>query len=1093
MPGQLTMNPTAPSSFPRCLAMRTFRAFALRSSLVLMATLALSASAFAQGTTSGALRGRVVDEGGQPLASTTVTATNEATGLVRGSQTDDDGVYLIRLLPSGTYRVAARRIGQQPVEQAGIRVVVGSTTPLNFTLRTAAVTLTGVQIVAEAQPIDVAEAGVSQTVSQEEISNLPTLGRDFTDFISLSGLVSPDPAATTGGQFSIGGQRPSQTNIQIDGVDANNSFFGENRGGSRAPFSFSLESIREFQVITNAYDVEYGNYSGGVVNIITRGGTNDLKGSVYGNHRGSNLTANDFVGNPPLDFKVQQFAGVIEGPIVRDKLFFLGSADVQRRREPFRTVNPAFLRSVNDTAGAVALERFFAILDTVYNVENPAAGYNVFDTSDDVLTLFGRVDWTISPAHRFSIRNNFLKHDNLNEAFDFNGGISRAEGFRNTTNSLVSELTSVVRPNVYNVLRLQLAMESRPRSGNDLRPQLSVSIPGRTVSYGGNSIAFRNSLDEDKIQIVDNLTIDFGNHALKLGTNNTFAKFDNVFWNRGSGVYEFADLDRFEAGVPRQYTRSIRADRTAPGAKFNAQEYSLYAQDDWQVTPKLLASFGLRYDIARYGTSPGRVIDIERAFGLQTGTAPIDDDNISPRLSLTYDVFGDASNVFKIGGGLFYGRVPYVLGGNVASTDTPLLNLTCDGGPGLPTQPVSPLDYGDLSKNGNDNPFECVGGASVSGTPEYTFWDRNFELPETIKANIGYSRRLDLRTTATLDVLASESRKLYTVRNLNLRESQFALEAEGGRQVFVPEGSFTPNVAGGLDRLRNTDFSNVFVNYNDGYARSLAASIRLDRRITDSSAIQGSYTYLKAEDNSSYSCCTAFAGFENPRVGAQGPNVIGGIGATEAAWGPSDFVRTHTFVLSGYVRLPFAVRASGAWRLQSGRPWGPEQSGDLNGDGLRFNDRPYIYDPAELPVSVNPSSATPVAEQIALARSRYEDYLEEFECVGDYVGRIIPRNTCRQPWFNSLDLSLRRKFPTVDGQGIDLSIDLFNVLNGLNSDWGRNTEVGSAARNILEPQSYDAANDQILYSVPTTFGNERIVGINLVQQFSAQIGLRYSF
>ena len=1074
--------------------MRSLRAIALRSSLTLLAALAFAPELQAQATTTGSIRGQVIDEGGQPVSNVTVAAVNQATGFTQGAQTGDDGTYLIRLLPSGTYDVTARRIGLQPSSQPGVRVVVGTTAQVNFTLRTAAVTLTGVQIVAGAPPIDVAEAGVSQTVSEEEINNLPTLGRDFTDFIALSGLVSPDPAATTGGQFSIGGQRPSQTNIQIDGVDANNSFFGENRGGSRQPFSFSLESIREFQVITNAYDVEYGNYSGGVVNVITRSGTNQFNGSFYGNYRGDELTGKDFSGRAPIDFTAQQYSGVVDGPIVKDKLFYLLSADAQRRREPFRTVNPQFLRETGNEDAAADLERFFTILDTLYGVENPAAGYNVFDTSDDVLALFGRLDWTINPAHRLSVRNNYTNHKNLNEAFDFNGGISRAEGFRSKSNSFVSELNSVLRPNVFNVLRVQYSFEDRPRAGNDLRPQLMVPISGgRTVSYGGNNIAFRNSLDERKIQLINNLTVDLGAHSLKFGTNNIFANVENVFWNRGSGIYEFASLDRFAAGIPRQYTRSQRADRQVPRAEFDVAEYSVYAQDDWQVTPKLLASIGLRYDISRYGDRPGRVLEVERALGLPTGIAPYDDNNVSPRVSFTYDVFGDATNVIKLGGGLFYGRVPYVLGGNVASTEHPLLALTCAGVGGEPDAPLPPIDYGSLSRTGEDNPFECRGGATLAGVPEYTFWSRDFELPETFKANIGYARTLDDRTTATLDVLMSSSRKLYTVRNLNLRDPQFTLDSEGGRQVFVPSSVFSPSSAAGPERLRNTDFSNVFVNYNDGFARSLAASLRLSRRLGDSASVQASYTYTRAEDNSSYSCCTAFAGFENARIGAEGPNFVGGVGDEHRAWGPSQYVRDHTFIVSGFVRLPLAVQLSANWRLASGRPWGPEISGDLNGDGVRFNDRPFIYAPEELPVSVNPSGSTPVAEQIATTRARYADYLEEHECIGDYVGQIIPRNTCRQPWFNSFDVSIRRKFPTVNGQNLALSIDLFNVLNGLNSEWGRNREVTTSARNIFAPQGYDAETGQILYTVPSGFGNQREVGTNLVQQFSAQVGLRYSF
>ncbi|HJU67228.1 MAG TPA: TonB-dependent receptor [Gemmatimonadaceae bacterium] len=1053
-------------------------------------------------TTTGNIRGRVVDEAGNPLPAATVVATNEETGFQRGTQTDDEGVYVLRFLPPGSYRVAARRIGQQPSEVPGIRVTVGSTAPANFTLRSAAVQLTGVEVTANAREIDVADAGVKQTVSQEEIAELPSLGRDFTDFIALSGLVSPAPEVTTGGQFAIAGQRPSQTSIQIDGVDANNAFFGENRGGSRIPFAFSLESIREFQIITNGFDVEFGNYSGGVVNIVTQGGTNDFRASIYGNYRDKSLTREDFDGNPPNNFSVQQYAGKVSGPIVRDQLHYLVSVDGQRRREPFRSITPAFLRGNNepaDSASADSLERFFDVLEDQYGVTGAASQYGEWEISNDVLTIFGRLDWTLNDRHRMSVRNNFSDHKNLDEAgsFAFPAGRSQAESFKDRANSLVGELTSVITPRIFNVLRVQYATEERPRIGNNLKPELRVRLDANeTVEYGGAFISFRNFLDETKFQVVDNVTLAFGDHSIKLGTNNTFTSIENIFWLNGSGGFEFNSLADFEAFRPSRFNRNVRADSVTPNATFDVQEYSVYAQDEWRITPKLLGVFGVRYDIQRYGDRPGRVVDAERAFGLETGIAPIDDNNISPRVSFTYDLKGDATQLIRLGGGLFYGRVPFVMGSNVASTDTPLLVVECRGSltevPTPPDVPPDVSDYPTWAASGEDNPFGCGGAGGVGGVPEYAFWNSGFEIPETIKANIGYERQLRPGTLASIDLLFSESSKLYTVRNINLRDPQFQLTGEGGRRVFVPAGRFSPSSAAGSDRFRNADFASVYVNYNDGIARSFAASLNVDHRLTDSSAVRASYTYTRAYDNSTYSCCTANEGFTGQRYGALGPNVIGGIGDEATGWGPSNFNREHSIVLSGTFRLPFGIRVSPKWSIRSGTPWGPEVSGDINADGVNFNDRPYIFRPEELPVFVAASATNPDSV-VASARARYADFLGEHDCVGDYVGQIIPRNTCRQPWFNQLDMTIRKRFETAGDQAAEVHIDLFNVLNGLNSDWGRNVSVTAARRNLLLAQDYDAANGRIRYTVPARFADRTQVGSNLLLQFSAQIGVRYYF
>lgn len=1093
---------------PRVTVLRTRFRNALLAIAAAAAVAVLAPSAHAQ-TTTGSIRGRIsATDAPAGVENVQVSARNTATGLVRGALTDAKGEFIIRLLPPGTYNVTARRIGYAPGELASVRVTLGATAMADIRLTSAAATLQAVQVTARPEAIDTRQGGVQQGVSTEEIAALPTLGRDFTDFINLSGLVSPQEDITTGGQFSIAGQRPSQTNLQIDGVDGNNSFFGENRGGSRIPFNFSLESVREFNIVTNGYDVEYGNYSGGVVNIVTKGGTNVRRGSVYGNYRGAALTRNDFQGNAPKDFEVQQYSAKFEGPIRKDQLFYFLSADAQRRREPFNPLNAARYRAEGDTVTALAFEQYLIGLDTAYGIGNASAYYNNFQTSNDVLTLFGRVDWNISQRHRLAVRNNWARYNNLNEtrSATTNGGLSQVEAFKNRSNSLVAELNSGFGKDIANVLRVQYSRESRPRVGSELRPGLAVTFTqeGDIARFGDAGVAFSNVLDENKVQLIDNLTFPIGaGHEIKLGTNNTFSHLYNRFWNGGNGVYTFQNLEDFLARRPSRYTRNVRASGTAPVAEFDAQEYSVYGQDSWQATRKLLVQLGVRYDVQRYGNAPAVLPDVERAFGYPTGSAPIDKNNYSTRLALTYDVAGDGRNVVRAGAGKFFGRVPFVLGSNVAITDEPLLNLDCSGSiaNGDPNAPPAIDDYAGLPKSGAGNPTQCLGGANIGGVPTYTVWNPDFELPETYKANLGYERYLGERTKASFDFVYTASNGLYSVRNINLRDPQFVLANEGNRRVFVPMGSFAPNAAAGNARLRNVEFGNVYVNFNDGIARSQAATVNLEHRLRNRSQLRGSYTFVKAADNSSYNCCTADEGFRNVRVGAFGPNEVGGIKDYAHGWGPSDFQRKHTVVFSGYTTLPLGIQLSSIWRITSGTRWGPEQGGDLNGDGQSFNDRPFIFRPEDLPVS---TSATGLARDsvVAATRERYRGYLNEFDCIRRFTGRIIRRNACEQPWRNSLDMSLRRKFEIGtqpvgtrgrEGQGVELSLDLFNVLNGLNRNWGKYESISSSRRNLLTPVSFNQTTQKIEYTVPTTFGQKTQVGQNLLLQFSAQLGARYYF
>ncbi|HZG43101.1 MAG TPA: TonB-dependent receptor, partial [Longimicrobium sp.] len=544
------------------------------------------------------------------------------------------------------------------------------------------------------------------------------------------------------------------------------------------------------------------------------------------------------------------------------------------------------------------------------------------------------------------------------------------------------------------------------------------------------------------------------------------------------------------------FTRFIRQGGGVPVAEFDVAEWSLYGQDEWALTPRLTLTAGLRYDVQSFRNAPARVIQGEQAFGLRSGIAPTDNNNVSPRLALAYDLRGDGRSMLRAGAGYFYGRVPYVLGGNVAGSVIPTVQVVCRGALGDPDAPPSPTGYPGWSTGGTDNPQQCAESASTSGLPTYTFWQPDFEFPETFKGNLGFEQAIGRGTRASVDLLLTRSYKLYTVRNLNLRPMQFALAGEGGRQIYQPEAGFDPaasDAAANAVRARNNlQFADVFVNYNDGRAEGLTASFELNHRFSDATSFGATYTWTRAYDNSSYSCCTASSGFQDPDVGIYGPNDVGGIGDTDRAWGPSNFARRHTFVLNGATRLPLGLRVSGIWRIQSGRPWTPEVSGDLNGDGVRFNDRPFIFTPEELPLAS--TGATADEERAAYAR-----LLNSNECLRNAVGRIVDRNTCRFPWSNQLDLRLSRSIGTARGQRAELQVDMFNVLNGLNSDWGRVVGVFGANRNVLQAVRYDAAADRTLYRVPRTtdgtptFGREEALGANLLLQFQTQIGLKYYF
>ncbi len=1066
----------------------------LRFSFVLLGALALALvcarPAAAQGTTTGTVRGQVTSGTGEVVAGAEVIAINEETGLRRSGRTDARGRYAIPLLPPGTYSVAVRIVGYRPVQLQGIRLGLGEAQTVDVTLEAAPVTLEEVRVVGRRAAVDATQGGVAQTITVEQVDNLPTLGRDFTDFLQLSPLVSPQPQVGTGGQFSIAGARSSGTNLRIDGADANNVFFGENRGSSRTPFTFSLESIEEFQLVTNGFDVEYGNYQGGVVNAVTRTGTNEFKANGFLFFRDEALTRKDFVGQDPANFRAYQFGASFSGPIQRDRLHFFASLDVQRQDQPIFAATTGASGFAADS-----LARFLGILENVYGLQNPSRFFGQFNQDEDDLVLFGRLDWTINQNHRFTVRQNYSNFEQTNDRINLEEAVTHGGPFRDKVFSTVAELNSVLGANTFNTFRFQFSNEDRPRPFEPqagFLPEIQVNDldpAGDTfIEFGGDGIVFRNRLEERKFELIDNLNIRLGDHTLKLGTANILWKTTNTFWLIGNGEFRFNSLADFENNQPAFYSRLLRAcpvplvnnaageqvicpEYDVPFAEFTALEWNAYVQDAWQATDRLLVTAGVRLGGTTFTDDPGQLPTVEAAFGIPTGVVP-SFTGLSPRLAFTYDVLGDQRRLVRGGLGLLVARAPTVLAGNVFQTERPLLSIFCTGG-AIPT-----FDLQELlsSPDGQNNPAACTGGAAPGGRPEFAVFNPDFDLPRTVKANLGYEHVIGTGTRLGIDLLYSVSHDQFNVTDANLRDQQFTLGAEAGRPVFVPAGSYNPRSGAGSARLRDSNFDNVYVNRSDGEARSFNVALEVDQQISDALSAGLRYAFTRADDNSSFSCCTSGEGFAGEPT-AGDPNFIGDIGDGErGAWGPSRFERRHTIVANFLYRGPAGLRISGIWRLQSGTPWTPVVDGDINGDGEDDNDRAFV--------------GTSLQFASAGDQGRMQTLIGQHSCLADQVGTIATRNSCRNPWFNSLDLRFSWQLPTARGQRLEVLVDLFNVLNGIKSDWGKFMGVFGSRQNLLEAEGFDPVSGNVIYSVNDRFGEERPIGFDPFQ-FQAQLGIRY--
>ncbi|MGH7558259.1 MAG: TonB-dependent receptor, partial [Gemmatimonadota bacterium] len=1010
---------------------------ALVAALTLLALAGRPADARAQqGLTTGSINGRVTDNVGDPLANATVTVRNVETGVSREVQTDSEGRFTAGLLRPGPYVVRADFPPLDAVERGPLQVTVGEERVVSLALQPVAVEAIAVTIVDEASAIDLAQGGVVETVTEEQIDNLPTAGRDFTDFIALSGLISPQQNISTGGQFSIGGARTSGTNITIDGADANNAFFGENQGSSRIPFAFSLESIKEFQIITNGYDVEYGKFSGGLINAVTKGGTNELDGSFFVFGRDEALTGQNFDGSDPEDFASLQFGGTLSGPIIRDKLHYFISADFQERDQPVFTLTPE-----QSGIPAAEINEFLDIVENVYGL-NTAGESGIFQETDDEAAVFGRLDWSLNQNNRLTFRTNYTDFNNENDRISRSGNEAKTMGgtFIDESYSLVGELNTVLGEagNMYNTLRLHYSDQDRPRPGNSTLPSATVDVEDGTLEYGGNffGILFDNRLEESKFQLTDNLTWQAGGHTFKVGTDNIFSNTVNKFWLNGNGFFTFDSLEDFRNRNPGFSFRFVPSgpdgrpdpNPTAPIAEFDTREYAVYAQDEWQASDKLLLMLGLRYDRTSYPDEGGPLGNpeftalVEQVSQEALGSAasisdvPEDGDNWGPRVSFTYDVRGDEESLVRGGVGFFHARVPTVLHGNVLqNTPNPLLAVICIGAA------VPEFNYGQWEDPENI-PTSCAFdgfqgdpfGIGITGTPQIVLWDEDLDLPQTVKLNLGYEQRIGDRVKAGIQGIYSRSTNNFHVQDLNLQPAVF--ETADGRPVHVPEleddGDVFFDPTDEADERgfgRSEDVNRLFFQTDTGKAEIYNLLLNLEGRPFDNLRLGANYVYNYAFDNSSFVCCTAFAGmFDIPTGG--NPNDIGDFGdEINGNWGPSDFQRRHVFVANAIWDLPALFQVGVIYRVQSGNPFTPRVNGDVNADGDDANDRPFIADP-DNPVGIQFESPAELEAYRAILAD------DDNECLREDIGRIIRRNTCTNPVWHSLDLKVAKAFDTVEGQ-----------------------------------------------------------------------------
>ena len=674
-----------------------------------------TANAQSQATT-GVIEGTVTDPSGGAIAGAEVRVTNKDTGFERSRNSDSSGFYRFILLPLGRYTVAVKMTGFAELLRENVELTVGQTNTVNVTMKVGAVT-ERVTVTDEPPVVETARTEESTLIDNRSVENLPINGRNFIDFIRLASTVGivqgPD-----GAEISINGQRGIYNNVMIDGADANNPFFGEQRGGQRPKYIVSLEAVKEFQVINEGGSAEFGRSAGGFVNMVTKSGTNETHGSLFYFFRGGGLISENFDGTKDRDFRQHQFGGSIGGPIIKDKAFFFFSYD-QNEENRFKPraqltspaiggapLSPTFCTTI--TTPGVACGGSVSAASTVLSFLNLRFGDTVdsnasgvppdLKQTNDAKVLLAKGDFRITPNNLLTTRYTFSDSSQLNGTFDVVSWFTSANGLEeDRSHSFVAQLTSSITTTLLNEFRFQYSKEPRPRA---YPYEDSVSGAGITnpfgalpdTAIGGVPSALRFGMPfflpipfatDDRYQVQDNFSIVRGRHNIKFGFDYNKTNMTQVFIGFANGRFIFATPEAFinyvqqcitppcpaaaTGGVLLYLQRVPLGGRTIEESgrqSLPVHEVAFFGQDKWQVLSNLSLSFGLRWEsqfepgpLTPPSQTPLAPFFSDPRFPTRTGQIPDETEAWQPRVGLAWDITRDGKTVIRASAGIYYARL----------------------------------------------------------------------------------------------------------------------------------------------------------------------------------------------------------------------------------------------------------------------------------------------------------------------------------------------------------------------------------------------------------------------------------------------------
>lgn len=1092
-----------------------------------LAMLLLPVLTFAQNTT-GNISGSVKADNGEVLVGATINVLHVPTGTVYNVQSRKTGLFDVsNVQPGGPYVVTVSYVNYQSEKREDIYVALGDVVRVDVILSSKIDKLKDVTVSTTRRGSDLSVRGGTQTIiGRDKLDNLPTVGRNVQDFLRFS-----PTAKFVGGNgdlagVSIAGQNNRFNSLYIDGA-VNNDQFGLSasgtNGGQTGVGPISIDAVDQFQVMVSPFDASIGNFTGGGINATTKGGTNNVTGTVYSFTQNQNLTGKTPTGPKDKAVKLNPFTaktigGSVGGAIVKNKLFYFVNFESIENERP----QPFDISGYKGTSVKGDIDKLVDFVKTKYGYE--VGGYQDNAASTSAKRLATKIDWNINPMNKFSLSYRYNETSTYATSATsssrvnfYNNGVL----YPNKTNSLSAELKTAFKNGSSNKMLFTYTDVKDDRSQiGDPFPRVTILDGTGTIVFGSEEFSTSNLLKQSNFNFLDYYKFNVNKHAFTVGVDYELSKSYNVFIRQNFGSYQYSTLSDFlNEKDPIRYDRSFSildkttGDDTKAAASFYTGRGSAFINDELRYSDNLTFNFGIRADYTKYLSTPledkyfnfftPQIYDFN---GARSGSIPNPKMSISPRIGFTYKI--PEENLTLRGGlGMFTGRVPLVWPGGVFNN-----NGQSVGGISI-TTPADITKYGIKFR---PDPFgqytaSDLGLSTSAARGEMNLISSNFKLPKIFRASLAIDKKLKDNWSVTVEGSISKNINEIYYRRLDINKPVGQLSGPDNRYIYntsqltwasgagVAVGSRAPYT--GIFLLENQPYFN-----RSGFAYNFTAS--LDKAWTNGFSFNAFYTYgasFVTHEPTSSQNSSQWRNMES----VSGRNIIG---RTRSDFDLGHRVSAFIAKKFTYAKGALASTISLVYNGQSGNPfsytysngpvrdWGGTESNDLifiptasQIKGMTFVQG--LYDAAKKTYPIGDYPLLPAQQAQAL-----EDYISQDKYLSSRRGQYAERNGARLPFTNIIDVKFVQDFNVKMNNKkyqFQLTYDIFNFTNMLNRNWGRTYFMSFDQYALIRYQGATGSTIPSYSFAPVKNNAPWGISSSTTPSYSArwtsQIGLRFKF